>query len=272
MIDSYDVVMRSSWAPIKNYQSHVGSRTDVRPVWSADLDRATFSDKYGIDGSERALVFILYSRLPAPTGLRLGVNEANSNWICETILSAYRKKFPTRNALASSCILSGFETFLDRVSKDRKVNFYPDMPYSPTSGFSSANFLASVCDTVTVFGTSLSKSLDKSAKDAGFTYHYYHENERLARLEALAGTSGLQQAPDIKNYKHNFTAERSFFLERSTCACRDGYAGVIFLDANKLRPLPPSFDIRKHDEVTKGSSPGGADAVKRLFQQFKNRT
>ena len=75
--------------------------------------------------------------------------------------------------------------------------------------------------------------------------------------------------PDNMSY-HNFTEERSFYLRRSTCACRDGYTGVIFLHASKLRPLPPSLEILKHDEASKSSSPGGAEAVKLLFQQFKN--
>ena len=103
----------------------------------------------------------------------------------------------------------------------------------------------------------MSDSLDKKAKNAGFEYHYYPD-------ETPAGP------PDAR-YRHNFTEERSFYLKRSTCTCRDGYTGVIFLDASKMRPLPPSLEILKHDEATKGSSPGGSAAVKQLFEQFKNR-
>ena len=255
MIDSYDIVMRTYWAPIKGYESHVGTRTDVRPVWSDDLDR-TSPATYGIDGSERALVFTRYARVP--TDRKISVNESDSNQQCEDILKAYRKKFPTRNALSSSCILGFMSTFFDVTPVEGKLDLYPEVHYAPTTGFSSVNFLANVCDTVTVFGTSLSDSLDKKVRDAGFLYHYYPSDD------ASAGV------PD-KMYHHNFTEERSFYLKRSTCACRDGYTGVIFLDASKLRPLPPSFEILKHDENAKGSSPGGADAVKRLFEQFKNK-
>ena len=158
------------------------------------------------------------------------------------------------------------------ITLNGELNLYPEVHYTPSTGFSSVNFLANVCDTVTVFGTSLSTSLDKNTEEAGYGYHYYPSENASAGPKKRLSRRRLQDGEVRSKYFHNFMEERYYYLKRSTCACHDGYAGVIFLDASKLRPLPPSLEILKHDEATKSSSPGGAHAVKRLFQQFKNLT
>lgn len=259
IIDQYDVVMRSGWAPIKGFEGHVGSRTDIRPAPTASLNKTHPS--YGHDGSERVLFFSEYASIPGYPGH----DEKGSNEWCEIVLKAYRQKFPTKNALSSTCIMGSFGT---NFTADGTVNLYPSLHHPATTGFTLANLLGSLCDTLTLFGFSLSDSLDDIALEAGYMYHYYPDRRKRSRklFTAEGDVLNEQKTPQ---WHHDFKGERKFYQERSLCTCKDGFAGVYFLDVNKMRPLPPSVKLIKHDETTKGTSPGGMEAVKQLFQQMK---
>ena len=161
-------------------------------------------------------------------------------------------------------------SFAYTIAAEGTVNLYPGMHQPPTTGFNCVNFLASLCDTLTIFGTSVTDFLDESAQAAGFEYHYYETqipNERKPR--SLLETFHDSDVSVKQQMSHDFMAERDYYLKRSSCTCRDEYAGVIFLIPSKLRPLSSSIKLIKHEESTKVTSPGGFDAVKQLFEKFK---
>ncbi len=75
-------------------------------------------------------------------------------------------------------------SFAYTIAAEGTVNLYPGMHQPPTTGFNCVNFGASLCDTLTIFGTSVTDFLDESAQAAGFECHYYDTqipNERKPR-------------------------------------------------------------------------------------------
>lgn len=242
-IDTFDVVMRSPYAPVRGYEKHVGSRSDVRsvayegPVWAKRRNVT-----YAIDGSES--IFVVPHQ-----------KSEHSYELCQKILSTYRQQFPSTRAQSSSCVMSEYSDF--DANGTRK---YPELNHYATTGFLSTNFLASICDTLVLFGTSVSDSLDASAQGAGYNYHFY---------PGLGGTGFYPYARRLQEW-HDFVEERNFFLKRSNCACRDGYTGVIYLDVYKMRPIPQSSKPVKYDESIGEASPGGLDEVAQLFRKLKS--